>query len=101
MDLVNYKIVSLVVILSLLFLKALHFSKTSPILFHLDIHTNTVICNMTFLFGNLTFLVEKDFGSGKNVGLGKDDGTVIERSKLDFFGVSSPILLFLLKDKHL
>jgi hypothetical protein len=57
---------------------------------------------MTFCLGNLTFLVENDFGSGKNVGFGKEDGTVIERSKLDFFGVSSPILLFfLLKDKHL
>jgi hypothetical protein len=46
------------------------------------------------LFGNLTFFVENDLGSGKNVGFGKEDGTVIERSKLDFFGVSSPILLF-------
>jgi hypothetical protein len=40
----------------------------------------------------LSFLVENDLGSGKNVGFGKEDGTVIERSKLDFFGVSSPIL---------
>ena len=52
---------------------------------------------MTFLFGNLTFLVENDLGSGKNVGFGKEDGTVIERSKLDFFGVSSPILLFFIE----
>ena len=45
------------------------------------------------IFGNLTFLVENDLGSGKNVGFGKDDGTKIDRSKLDFFGVSSPIVL--------
>jgi hypothetical protein len=36
----------------------------------------------------LSFLVENDFGSGKNVGFGKDDGTEFEDSwKLDFFGV--------------
>ena len=37
-----------------------------------------------------TFFVLNDFGSGKNVGFGRDDGTREDREP-DFLGVSSPI----------